>query len=109
MGAAEGRVVLRDERAGADSRHLSAYLDAEGNLHIEGQDLGPATRPFGRDDEYEWFERIARSDVPALITLLDGAADEHILDVLKRYTGAASYELERRLRDGNVPVRRHVR
>jgi hypothetical protein len=30
------RVVLRDEPPGADRRFLWAYLDPEGNLHIDG-------------------------------------------------------------------------
>jgi hypothetical protein len=39
------QVILRNERSGLDTRHLWAYLDDEGNLHIDGQDLGPATAP----------------------------------------------------------------
>jgi hypothetical protein len=41
--AASRIVRLREERSGADSRFLDAYLDGEGNLHVDGQDLGPAT------------------------------------------------------------------
>lgn len=36
-------VALRDGRNGPDRRYLAARLDGEGNLYIEGQDIGPAT------------------------------------------------------------------
>jgi hypothetical protein len=32
-------VTLREEREGRDSRHLWAYLDETGHLHIDEQDL----------------------------------------------------------------------
>jgi hypothetical protein len=103
------RVVLRAEHAGADSRFLEAYVDADGALHIDGQDLGPGTRPVSSDGEYEWFATIAAEDVPRLEVLLGAAADEDVLDVLARsYTGRASYELERLLRESDIPVRRSV-
>ena len=56
-------VVLRDERNGRDIRHLKAYLDDEGNLHVEGHDIGPGTAIISDDGEYEWFEKIAAGQV----------------------------------------------
>jgi hypothetical protein len=102
------QVQLRDERDGEDSRHLWAYLDDAGALHIDGQDLGPKTAPVSHDGEYEWFQEIAPSDIPAVIELLGGRPGEAILDVLERFTGPQSYELERRLRDSDIPVKRYV-
>jgi hypothetical protein len=49
-------VQLRAERDGADARFLWAYLDDEGGLHIDGQDLGPGTAISSDDGEYEWFQ-----------------------------------------------------
>ncbi len=40
------RVTLRDETSGLDRRHLWAYLDDGGSLHIDGQDLGPGLSYF---------------------------------------------------------------
>ena len=102
------KVVLREERHGADYRYLEAYVDEAGNVHIDGQDLGPGTAIVTDDGEYEWFTTIAVQDVPALIDLLGGGDDEHILTVLRRYTGTQSYELERRLRESDIHVERHV-
>lgn len=75
----DGRVVtLRNEIDGPDSRHLWAHLDQEGNLHIDGQDLGPKTAIVSSDGEYEWFETIDRSDLPKLIGLLGGKPEDDI-------------------------------
>jgi len=101
-------VVLREERQGRDYRYLCAYLDAEGRLHIDGQDLGPGTAPVSSDGEYEWFQTIAAEHVPRVVALLDGHAGDDILEVLRVWTGARSYELERRLRESDIPVERSV-
>lgn len=97
------QVILRNERRGADTRHLWAYLDEEGNLHIDGQDLGPATAPVSDDGEYEWFRTVSREDVPKLLSLLGEPADADLLEVLKqRWAGAKSYELEKLLRESGI-------
>ncbi len=73
MSGSKGRTVtLRDERRGSDARHLWAYPDAEGNLHIDGQDLGPGTSMVSSDGEYEWFRTVAAVDVPRVVELLGG-------------------------------------
>jgi hypothetical protein len=103
------KVVLRAERDGVDSRFLDAYLDERGDLHIDGQDLGPGTAPVSDDGEYEWFTTIAAADVPRLVMLLGGQPGDHILDLLEqRYSGAGSYELERLIRESAFPLRREV-
>lgn len=104
--ARSGRVVsLRAERDGADSRFLRAYLDEAGNLHIDGQDLGPATASVSSDGEYEWFETIQQADVPKVIALLDGSPEDDILDLLERgWTGDRAAELERRLRESDIHI-----
>lgn len=102
-------VILRDERVGRDIRHLEAYLDEQGNLHIDGHDLGPRTAPVSDDGEYEWFETIAAADLPRLVELLEGAPGEDILDLLgRRYSGPASYEFTSILYNSGIPIRRQV-
>ena len=97
------RVSLRAERKGADSRFLDAYLDDDGALHVDGQDLGPGTGGVSSDGEYEWFRTIPASDLPRLVELLGGRPGESILDLLaSRYTGRASYELERVIRESGI-------
>ena len=103
-----GKIVLRDERHGADSRYLEAYLDDEGNLHFEGQDLGPGTEPVGVDGEYEWFETIAARHVPRVVEVLGGTSGEEVLVVLRRYAGRGAYEVGKRISDSGIPITREV-
>ena len=79
---------------------LWAYLDSDGSLHIDGQDLGPDTAPVSDDGEYEWFTTVRATHVCHLVELLGGDQDSDVLDLLaKRYSGMGSYELERVIRE----------
>jgi hypothetical protein len=99
-------VVLRDERAGADRRLLSARIDDSGALAIAGHDLGPATAPVSDTGEYEWCHTYPAATIPAIRSLLDARAEEDLMGVLeRRWTGPRSYELERRLRESGLPRR----
>lgn len=98
-------VVLRNERKGEDQRHLRAHLDEEGNLVVEGQDLGPGTALISDDGEYEYQKRIAAADIASLRSVLNIGDDVDILDELGcNWSGPASYELERRIRESRIPV-----
>jgi hypothetical protein len=101
----ERRVVtLRSERDGPMMRYLGASVDETGALKIKGQDLGPGTEMVSSDGEYEWFETIAAGDVPRVIALLSGEPGTDVLDLLEQHwTGTQSYELERRLRESDIP------
>ena len=102
-------VVLRDERDGTDRRHLEARVDASGDLHIDGQDLGPGTAVVSSDGEYEWFQTIRAIDVGALLAALGHPEDADVLEVLaQQFTGPGSYRLEEVLRAGVVPIERQV-
>ena len=98
-------VTLRDIQTGPNRRFLSAYLDGQGNLHLDGQDLGPATASVSSDGEYEWFRTIAAADVARVVTLLGGKGGEDVLKLLARdWTGDRSFEFERRLRESDIPI-----
>lgn len=97
-------ITLRDERHGGDVRWLGAHVDGAGALHIDGQDLGPGTAMVSSDGEYEWFETIAAADLPRLAALLGGRPGDDVMDLLERdWTGGRSYELERLLRESDIP------
>ena len=98
------KVQLREDHDGNDHRYLSASVDDQGNLVIEGQDLGPATAIISSDGEYEWRRTIAAKDVPRLLQLLDAAPGADVLQILAaHWTGVNSYELEKRIRHGDLP------
>lgn len=102
-------VRLRSEQSGADSRFLWAYVDEDGALHIDGQDLGPATAVVSSNGEYEWFHTIRAGHIDQLVALLGGEPEDDILDLLRwRYTDRGSYELEAILRNSDIPVERFV-
>ena len=58
-GAGARTVTLREARDGADTRSLHARLDAQGNLCIEGHDLGPTVSGLLGGSEYEWAISVA--------------------------------------------------
>ena len=102
-------ITLRSERSEKDWRNLWAFTDDEGNLHIDGQDLGPGTDPVSPDGEYEWFETIQAVDIPRLIELLGGEPGSDPLDILQeRWSGSRSYELERLLENSEINLSRSV-
>jgi hypothetical protein len=99
------QIELRRERDGADSQCLYAFLDDQGNLHIDGWYVGPATAPVSDDGEYEYFNTISEADVSELTIQLGGSPGQDILDLLEsQYVGDRSYELEKRLRESNIKV-----
>ncbi|HEX4383021.1 MAG TPA: hypothetical protein VH083_08740 [Myxococcales bacterium] len=107
MSERERQVKLREERNGRDSRHLWAWVDAQGRLHVDGQDLGPSTATVSSDGEYEWFQTIAAEHVPRLIGLLGGKPGNDLLDLLEaRWTGARAADFEKLLRESGIPVER---
>ncbi len=102
----EPTVKLRDETR-ADGSHLSlwAYLDTAGQLHFDGQDLGPVTESVSSDGEYEYFKIVAPGDIPRLVELLGGKPGEDVLELMRRdWSGDKSYDLERILRECDIPV-----
>jgi hypothetical protein len=102
-------VVLRAERSDTDRRNLWAHLDEEGNLHIDGQDLGSGTALVSSDGEYEWFETIRAEHLPRLLLLLGGAPGDDLLELLEdRWSGSNSYVLEGLLRRCDIPIERFV-
>jgi hypothetical protein len=96
-------VVLRDERDGEDHRYLTARRNEAGDLLVEGEDWGPATRPVSSDGEYEWGWTVPADKIPELLRVLDADPEADVLHVLSaRFSGAASYVLERRLRESRL-------
>lgn len=98
-------VTLLDEsRDDTSSHHLSAVLERDGELRIEGQDLGLVTAAISPDGEYEYFYTIRPNDVPALVIALGGTPGDDILALLEeRWAGRQSYGLGTAIRDSGVP------
>jgi len=99
------KVVLRDAHDGADHRHLEVYDDAAGDLHIDGQDLGPGTAPVSDDGEYEWFQVVRAEHVSILLRSLGASTEQPVLVALR---AAGADTVEQALRSGIIPVERQV-
>ncbi|WP_030156972.1 hypothetical protein [Glycomyces sp. NRRL B-16210] len=103
------RVTLRSERTPTSSHSMWAYVDDDGALHVDGHDLDPALESFVGKDEAETFKTVKAEHLGALVELLGGEPGADVLDLLaERYTGPGSYELNRILGSGAVPVERLV-
>ena len=100
------RIQLRAEgRPDGWWLNLWASRDDDGDLHLDGQDLGPVTLPVSPDGEYEYVTIIAAADVPRFVELAGGTPGHGVLGLLAdRWSGPASFELERMLRASDIPV-----
>ena len=98
--------VLVNEVRGADRRHVSARIDAQGCLVIEGQDLGPQVSAFWGDEitESEWSWTIARDDLPALASALETTLEDLLPTLAARFSGAALAGLQAFLAAAGVRV-----
>lgn len=78
------RIVLQKERRAADSRNLWASLGENGDLIIEGQDLGPEVERFwgAGMSEYEWAITVRSAKVPRLVSALGGEEGDDVLTLL---------------------------
>lgn len=99
---AQTRAILRNERAEGDLRYLGATYSSEGNLVIEGQDLGNAVEAAFGYREYEWTWVIACADLPKLAAALDTRTD--LMAALEhRFSGPAAAQLAAFLQEHNIP------
>ncbi len=102
-------IVLQNMRDERGQRYLTAYVDAEGDLRIDGHDMGSGTAMVSGDGEYEWWSVYSADDLPAIVALLDGNPSDNVLDLLEsRWTGERAGELERRLSDSGFLKGRKV-
>lgn len=69
-------VTLCDERYEHNAYSLRAHLRQDGQLVIEGQDLGAAPEAFWGSREYEWTITLRPEAVPTLVAALSGSPGE---------------------------------
>lgn len=102
LALAEDSVVLRDERTSSMSRRLSARLTADGDLIVDGQDLGAPVRSYFGANEYEWSWTIRKQHLRALLAALGANSD--VLAALKaRFAPDRGDEIGTFLKDNAIP------
>ncbi len=100
-------ITLRDEHSGRDSRLLWARLTADGDLVIEGHDVGPGVEGFWGDGllEYEWILTVRASNVPRLIAAFGGRDGDPVLPLLSaRFAADDQCASKQFLDDQGVPL-----
>jgi hypothetical protein len=97
-----GRVVLREERSKTDIRHLSAGYASNGDLRIEGQDLGDGVQRIFGCVEYEWVWTIRAADLPKLAEAL-GVTSNLLEALAANYSGDNAAHLGAFLKEYGVP------
>ena len=100
----EKRVVLRDIRDAGGLRHLSAMIAPNGDVRIEGQDLGRGVEAFWGEGftEYEYAMTIQAADVPALRAAL-GEKTNLLAALQKRFSDPAEQDPKSFLEAHAVP------
>ena len=95
-------VVLRHIRGVRDIRELHATLTAEGDLIIDGQDLGDGVEEIFGYREYEWRWTIRARDLPILVAALGGDADL-LLALGRRFSDERAADLLGFLESHEIP------
>lgn len=98
-------VILRRTRDRNGSRYLAASIVADGDIHVEGQDLGPGVTAYWGEGvtEYEWTWTIPIAEVPHLLSSLDEPVDADPLAALARhFSGERAAGLKRFLDEHQI-------
>ena len=82
-------IVLRN----SSNRYLEASINAEGDLVIEGQDLGSEVEGIFGYSEYEWAWTISASDCDRLLVAL-GAKSDLLSALGERFAGNRASDLQ---------------
>lgn len=98
----ERSVVLRRVSEPGNSRTLTATLAENGDLVIEGQDLGDEVERIFGMREYEWIWTVRARDLPRLLDAL-GATSGLLAAMKARFSGDRAADLMRFLDDHAIP------
>ena len=102
------KVVLRNQRDEYGLRYLDATLNENGDIVIEGQDLGKGVEEAFSSSEYEWTWTIKSNHIHLLKKALGGTND--ILDALeKEYSGLNASKLYEFLENNKIPIESYSR
>lgn len=100
-------ITLLDEYTGKNSWHLQARVSENGDLIIEGQDLGHCVEQFWGTGytEYEWEITVRAVHIPKLIVALGGKDGDNVLLLLAaRYKDDNRYADKGFFEEQSVPI-----
>lgn len=105
-------IVLRDEKTANGSRSVCARIAPEGDLIVEGHDLGKGVDSLLDYREYEWTITIASAHTAALLNALNGGRSwlalllrrRSLLNAMRgRFAGDRASGLEPFLKEHGIP------
>jgi hypothetical protein len=97
------KVMLHEHRSGEGSSGkleistLEAYLNDDGDLVLEGYDLGKAPEMMWGDSDYEYWWTVKKADVPMVLLQL-------IKDKFDQQKGYRSSQFAEWLKEKGIPV-----
>jgi len=99
-----GRTLTLQNRMNGNIRlRLQAILEDNGDFTIYGCDRGPKNDDGDRF-EYIWEFTVNALHIPGLITLLGGADEDNLLEIIERDWKPVQGEgLEKRIRESGIP------
>jgi hypothetical protein len=98
-------ITLNEEHTEQNSRHLWASITEDGDLMIQGQDLGLAVEGFWGLSEYEWSIIVRSPDIRRLIAALGGKDGDNVLSLLAaRCSESEEYASKSFLDENGVPA-----
>lgn len=96
------KVVLREQRREGDYRYLGAEIKENGDLYMEGQDLGSGVEEAFGCREYEWCWTVKAQDIEKLKIAI--GSEGEILDLLKKhFSNEKAAGLYKFMRDHDIP------
>jgi len=101
-------IILRDIRGPDAWRHLQVRLDDNGDLLIEGHDMGDAVQKyFGEgSNEYEWVTTVKAKDIRALNVALGGKRGDDTLKLIRdKCTGENPIDIEGLIKKKDIPTK----
>ena len=99
-------IILRDIREPDDWRNLQVRFDDNGDLLIEGHDMGASVETFFGEgsNEYEWVTTVKAKDVRALNVALGGKRGDDTLELIRnKCTGENAIDLEQLIKKKDIP------
>ncbi len=101
-------VVLRQVKDADGSRLLEASVTDNGDVRIEGHDLGDGVERVFGVREYEWAWTIPSDSLPSLLHAL-GATDNVLIALKERFSGDNTTLLGPFLEANEIPTERWSR
>jgi hypothetical protein len=94
-------VILRNEIQKKNSRYLTASFHRDGDLVIEGQDLGKDVESIFGCSEYEWVWTIRAINIPTLKKALENP-DDILLSLKTKFSDENAADLLSFLNDNEI-------